>query len=798
MIAAALSSLWSYWRRNPLQLATMIGGLALATALWSGVQALNTEARASYDAAAAVVGEGRYDQLVPRAGETLDEATYLALRRAGWQVSPVLVGSLDLGEVALHLTGVDPLTLPAGAGAAGQVAAVPLAQFLAGEVMLAHPADLAQFGTAQSIDLIASPAITQGMALADIGAAQRLLGQAGAISRLVVAPDQPLGRPPLAEVAPELLLQPAQGGSDTAQLTDSFHLNLTAFGILSFAVGIFIVYGAVGLAFEQRRAMIRALRTMGLSMRFVVVLLGAEIAVISLVSGAIGVVLGYLLAASLLPDVAATLRGLYGAQVAGTLQLHPSWWLSSLGIALLGGILAAASAIWRMSRLPLRAGRDPQVWAMQSARGQRLQLVLGLALLVLSGGFVVAGGSLLAGFARVAALLLGAALLLPPLLEVALHVAQRRARSVTAEWFWADTRQQLPRLGLALMALLLAITANIGVSTMVSSFRLTFIGFLDQRLIAEVYVSAETDAQSAAIEALADDGITVLPLLSVETRIGPQKVDLYGARVAPVYEQYWQFLAQDGDVWSRVAAGEAAIINEQFARRAGLWPGDSIPISPTVTLPIAGVVGDYGNPLGQVIIGEELFITLFPETRARQFGLIGGGADALMARLEAEAGFDPAQMIDQTALKAASLEVFERTFTVTSALNVLTLAVAGAAILMSLLTLASMRVPQLASVWALGVTRHRLGQLELARAVALAVLTLLFALPLGLALAYLLLAVINVEAFGWKLPMYLFPADYARLAVASIGAAALAALVPALRLARTPPARFLQVFANET
>lgn len=798
MIAAALSALWSYWRRNPLQLATMIGGLALATALWSGVQALNTEARASYDAAATVVGEGRYDQLVPRAGETLDEATYLALRRAGWQVSPVLVGSLDLGEMSLRLTGVDPLTLPAGAGAAGQVAAVPLAQFLAGEVMLVHPADLAQLGTAESIDPIASSAVTQGMALADIGAAQRLLGQGGAISRLVVAPDQPLGRPPLAEVAPELLLQPAQGGSDTAQLTDSFHLNLTAFGILSFAVGIFIVYGAVGLAFEQRRAMVRALRTMGLSMRYVVMLLGAEIAVISLVSGAIGVVLGYLLAASLLPDVAATLRGLYGAQVAGTLQLHPSWWLSSLGIALLGGILAAASAIWRMSRLPLRAGRDPQIWAMQSARGRRLQLLLGLALLILSGGFVVAGGSLLAGFASVAALLLGAALLLPPVLEAILYVAQRQARSVTAEWFWADTRQQLPRLGLALMALLLAITANIGVSTMVSSFRLTFIGFLDQRLIAEVYVSAETDAQSATIEALADDGITVLPLLSVETRIGPQKVDLYGARGAPVYEQYWQFLAQDGDVWSRVAAGEAAIINEQFARRAGLWPGDSIPISPTVTLPIAGVVGDYGNPLGQVIIGEDLFATLFPETRARQFGLIGGGAEALMRRLEGEAGFDPAQMIDQTALKAASLEVFERTFTVTSALNILTLAVAGAAILMSLLTLASLRVPQLASVWALGITRRRLGQLELARAVALAVLTLLISLPLGLALAYLLLAVINVEAFGWKLPMYLFPADYARLAVASIGAAALAALVPALRLARTPPARFLQVFANET
>jgi len=117
--------------------------------------------------------------------------------------------------------------------------------------------------------------------------------------------------------------------------------------------------------------------------------------------------------------------------------------------------------------------------------------------------------------------------------------------------------------------------------------------------------------------------------------------------------------------------------------------------------------------------------------------------------------------------------------------------------LLSLLTMASMRVPQLAAVWALGVTRQQLGRLELARAAVLAALTLVLALPLGLMLAYLLLSVINVEAFGWQLPMYLFPADYAVLGLVSVIAALLAALWPAVRLARTAPARFLQVFSNE-
>ena len=90
MTRAVLQALAAHWRRNPLQFFTFLAGLALATALWSGVQAINAEARASYDAAAATLGEGRFDQLVPRAGDSLPQETYVALRRAGWQVSPVV------------------------------------------------------------------------------------------------------------------------------------------------------------------------------------------------------------------------------------------------------------------------------------------------------------------------------------------------------------------------------------------------------------------------------------------------------------------------------------------------------------------------------------------------------------------------------------------------------------------------------------------------------------------------------------------------------------------------------------
>jgi len=198
-----------------------------------------------------------------------------------------------------------------------------------------------------------------------------------------------------------------------------------------------------------------------------------------------------------------------------------------------------------------------------------------------------------------------------------------------------------------------------------------------------------------------------------------------------------------------------------------------------------------------VIISETLFQTLQPDIYASQFGIRTDQAPALRAQIVETLGIEENAIISQAAIKALSLEVFEKTFVVTSALNILTLGVASFAILMSLLTLADLRVPQLAPVWALGLTRRHLGWLEFLRTVLLAGLVFICALPLGLALAWVLLSVINVEAFGWKLPMYLFPFEYLQLGGYALIAAVLAALWPALSLMRTPPANLLRVFASE-
>ena len=108
MIVSCLFTLVSHWYRNPLQIFAYLSGVALATALWSGVQAINHEAKGSYRAAAQTLGEGQYDLIRPKQHKTISVLDYVNLRKSGWLVSPVVDGYLD----NIRLLGMDPLRLP--------------------------------------------------------------------------------------------------------------------------------------------------------------------------------------------------------------------------------------------------------------------------------------------------------------------------------------------------------------------------------------------------------------------------------------------------------------------------------------------------------------------------------------------------------------------------------------------------------------------------------------------------------------------------------------------------------------
>jgi putative ABC transport system permease protein len=809
--------LLSHWRRHPMQLATLLIGLISATALWSGVQALNQQARTSYDRAAATFGGTRTAMLVGRDTPTFPQQLFVDLRRAGWPVSPALEGRIQIGGRSFRLLGIEPVTLPREVGSLPGIETANLQSFMTppGQMLVA-PETLADLRLAEGArpsanggialpPLRVQPQLVPGVLVVDIGIAQNLLKMPDQLSRLLIGKAN--GKHAALEnvVGDKLRLIAADAESDLERLTDSFHLNLTAFGLLSFFVGLFIVNSAIGLAFEQRLPTLRTLRACGVSARMLNSVMVIELVSLALVAGLIGLVCGYLIAAALLPDVAASLRGLYGAQIPGQLTLKAEWWFAGIAISIVGALAAAATSLTKALRLPLLATAQPYAWQQAQRRWLMFQSAVALVVFAAAGAFLVFGDSLVSGFAVLAALLLGAALILPMLLEIVLAFGQRQARGPLSTWFWADSRQQLSGLSLALMALLLALAVNVGVGTMVGSFNRTFLVWLDGRLAADVYVNASSNAQAAEIRTWLRERPEVeaiLPGGRADTQFAGAPLEVLGLPDHSTYRDNWPLLDSVPDAWTRLRSGSSCLVSEQLTRRLKLSIGDRIDIPASGgnwTLEIVGIYADYGNPKSQIAVNYAALTRRFPEIPLTRLGLRVAPAKipVLIAALQERFALDDRNVTDQATMKAESKRIFNRTFLVTAALNAFTLGVAGIALLTSLLTLSNSRLPQLAPLWAIGITRRRLAGIELLKTMSVALITALFALPLGLLVAWCLLAIVNVKAFGWRLPFHVFPAQLLWLVGVAMAAAFCAAALPVARLARMQPASLIRIFANE-
>ncbi|MCF5709779.1 FtsX-like permease family protein [Pseudomonas syringae] len=817
-----LRALLSHWRRHPVQFFSVLTGLWLATALLTGVQALNSQARESYQRASQLIGGEPQSSLEAADGKLFSQDLFIQLRREGWPVSPVVQGRVTLKgheDRRLQLMGIEPVTLPAGSSLAGQTLdsdrvvdflTPPGRTWIAPQTLQAlnlqeGQRPLTEDGTPLP-PLRSTPDMAPGLLLTDIGFAQPLLVASEQLSRLLLPKDFAAHMPPLpAALADRLVIIKSGEENNLERLTESFHLNLNALGVLSFIVGLFIVHAAIGLALEQRRGLLRNLRACGVTARLLIATLSVELGALALLGGLLGVISGYLLASLLLPDVAASLRGLYGAEVAGQLNLSLWWWASGIGVSLLGALLAGANSLIRAARLPLLALADAQAWQQEHGRWLRRQGWIALACAAVAAATLLLGNSLLAGFVMVSALLLGAALGLPVLLDTLLKAMLPRTHSVTGQWFVADCRQQLPALSLALMALLLAMAANIGAGSMTSGFRETFSSWLEQRLTAELYINPQSPAQAEPLQTWLSqqkEVKAVLPNWQVPVQLQGWPADLFGVIDHSTYRQHWELLDASSEPWDQLASQDTVMLSEQLARRLKLGLGDSLIIPVPAgqwTVRIVGIYADYGNPKGHLLVNAGKLLAHWPDLTPVRFNLRIAQADIapLIAGLQQQFALDDNHIIDQSQLKRWSNQVFERTFAATAALNSLTLGVAAVALFISLLTQSQSRIGQLAPLWAMGVTRRQLMLLNLGQTWMLAVLTLLLALPLGIALAWCLNAVINVQAFGWRLPLRVFPLQLVQLMLLALLATLLASAWPMFKLYRSRPSDLLRTFAHE-
>lgn len=832
---------WHYYRQHRLQTLLLIFGIALGVALMISVDLANYSARRAFQLSAeGLTGKANYQ--VVSSNDQLPESLYTQLRvvHRQRQIAPVVEGRLRLKDPLnpeapaqqWTLLGVDPFAeapfrdlLLSGDPANQTLADVSL--LTTPGTVLVPVAEAERLGVGRSPEVLLprlnaqepplraigrfAPAsdlnaeALRRVLLTDIATAQEILHQEGQLTRIDVR--LPEGDAEAVTSFSALLpagaqLQRPSARTETLlQMSRAFEINLSALSLLALLVGVFLIYNTVAFSVVQRRQHFAILRSLGATPGQLQGQILGEVTALGLLGAILGVGLGILLGQQVLKGVTQVINDMYYAVEVRQLQL--AWPLMLKGV--MAGAIAAFVAAW----LPAReASRTPPVQVFQRTHLEDrvralLPQVSGAALLLFAVGVGLLqwpGTGLVTAFAGLAGVVLGAALLVPLSLWGLLGAI---ARSPGLLWRLAarNLQRALSRSALATTALMLSVSVIIGVSVMVGSFRQSVDLWLAQILAADFYVRTERPMEAATAGRLQGALPEVLTAVhsSRELRFKDPQLGVFNVLAIShdTAGQTRQYLWQAGpreQLWSQLEAG-GVLISEPLARRlqrTGQFnlaapAGQSLTLQ-TPTGPqafaVQGIFYDYSSELGTLMIQRDIYVKHWQDSQLTGLALnlqTGLVADTARPAIEAALNREGLSYTLQAngELRRAALAVFDRTFAVTDALRVLTLMVAFLGVLSTILALHLERRRENALLRILGLTPAQNARLGLYEAACMGGIAGLLALPVGLLMSWVLIAVINLRAFGWSLTLFLQPTVLLEAWALAVGSALLAGLWPA-------------------
>jgi len=811
--------------RHPWQYVLAVAGVALGVAVILGVDLAGASARKAFDVSREIVTGRATHQVLPRAAG-LDDRLYVTLRALPevQAAAPVVEGGIGLpGGRRATLLGIDPFAeAPFRDELAAASGEIDVGALLARPAAVALPASLASdlgVGVGDRLEAVAAAgpvalevagvlrpdptreAALSGFVYADIATAQELLGSVGRLSRI----DLKLSGEGAAAVADRLpgdaeLVETAARASSTFAMTRAFRINLTALSLLALLVGAFLIYSTLTFLVLRRTRTLGVLRSLGVDRRGVAGSVLLEALAVGVPGTLAGLALGAALGSGLTGLVVRTMDDLYFRLSVGEVAVSAWPFAKAAALGIGASVLSGLGPALMAARTPPRAVLSRA--SMERRTRRRLpRLALAAAASLAVAAVLLAAGrqSLLVSFAG----LFGVFLLAVPAATAGLMSLVERwlpARSpLPLRMAVRGTSASLSRTGVAVSALSVAVATVIGVGLMVGSFRASVESWLSSTLMADFYLSVDrawceaqggVDGLSAALAAVPG----VQEVTSSQRRRLPTGTEDIRLRAVDAGERGLRVPIVAGDpeaIRARFETGRAVMVSEPWAARRGTRVGDSLnlptPAGPR-DFPVVGIFRDYTSDRGVVALHRDAYARLWNDACAEGLGVVlDPGADPRAARRGIEAVIPPASGIPLTAnadLRAASLAVFDRTFTVTRVLQLLVGIVAFLGMLSALQALQLERVRETAVLRALGWLPRQLRSLALTQTGLLGFAAGLFAIPTGMTLAALLVFVINRRAFGWTMGFEPVSWDLLEGLGLAVGAAILAGIYPAWRSTR--------------
>ncbi len=827
---------WPYFRKHVLRTALTTAGIVLGVAVFVGMHTANSSVLFAFSRTVdRIAGKTELQVTAGEAGfheEVLEQVQGVSAVRVAVPVIEAVVDTNLKGQGNLLILGVDMTgdrTLRDYDLESGDIAVVddPL-------VFLAQPdsiilskefADKNQIAVGGRVALgtvegarqftvrgvMKSSALTSAfggnLAVMDIYAAQHMFGRGRSFDRIDLAVKE--GRTLkdaqqelTALLGPGFQVDPPSGrGQQFESMLAAYSMMVGISSLFALFIGMFIIYNSFAIAVTQRRSEIGILRALGATRGQIRRLFLGESAVTGLIGSLGGLVFGVLIARGIAASIGALISDVYGvAQHAGELSTSPGLLLLALVIGIGTSIIAAAIPAHSAARVDPVQALQKGKYQVLSAGESRLRAILGFALGAVSIVCLNVGGSRPVFYVGYA-LAIVVSLLISPLLSLALAKALRPvlkwARPVEGA-LAADSLIQSPRrTSASVAALMLSLALVIAFSGMARASYVSIIDWMETALNPELFImpSQSIVVRSMRFPATMGPEVAAIPGVRLVQMVRDARIMFRNTPVMVVAVEIDSIartaqrapIAGDADeMYRKTAAGEGLMVADNLAQLQHLKLGDILEVPAPkglIRLPIVGIVLDFSDQQGTILMDRSLFIKYWNDDSVNVFRVYlnpGAGVPEVRQRiLEKYAGQRQVFVLTNQELKSYILKVTDQWFGLTSVQIAVAVLVAILGIVNTLTVSITDRRRELGVLQAVGGLRGQIRRTIWLEALSIGTLGLVLGFSLGAVNLYYILQIVHHDIAGMRLD-YSFPIGTALALVPTIlGAALIAAIWPA-------------------
>jgi putative ABC transport system permease protein len=828
-------------RSNVLRAAVTLVAVALGVAIGLAIDLANATAIASFSSSVNVISS-KVNLQVLGVGGGFDERAIVRVQRIPGvtYASPTIEDALTVGAKAgdpfsgeiLRVLGVDLLRpLPGvssgSAASPGSVSQQSIDPWVLvnghGAFLSARLAERYAWHTGETVHALAgdhdvalrvagiiprgTAGIDSSVVLVDVATAQEVFGKIGVLDRIDVIADParlPAVERAVAAVIPPgtRAIRPKTRTAEIERMLQSFRLNLEALAYVALLVGMYLIYNTVAISVVQRRPEVGTVRALGATRRAVFRTFVGEGALLGVLGSALGLAVGAILATFSVAAVSRTVDTLYVGSHADAVAYDPLLFVKAFVLGVIASIVAAAFPAFDAASTPPAITMRAQGFERRRPRFAPRAALAGLgcfALALICTRFPAIDGVPVFGYAAGLFIIFGGSLCAPVAVESLARLGTSlAARRPTLGLAAANLAGAPLRISVAVASLTIAIGMMVSVAVLVSSFRTTVVAWADETLRADLFVrplglgDASTDARFSARVAeriLAVPGVAGIDSVRIVTvPFRGRLTNLAATDLASLAQHNHLRLLAGADPMAlgRTLPGTTRVlISEPFATKFGVGPGDAIDLptpSGVTRFTVAAMYNDYSSDSGVVIADVRTFRRLFHDDFVNSIAIFAKpGVDLAVLRSAVVRSVLPLRIDVETnrELRDVVVQIFDRTFAITYALDVIAITIAVLGVVSTLFALVLERRREFGLLRFLGVTTRGVRWTVLTEAAGIGVLGGGLGIGVGMLLALLLIFVINRQAFGWLIELHVPWIFLGETIVLVVAAAVLAGVYPA-------------------